>query len=236
MVFEIIKSVVRPVENLRHVAYLLPHTDVTAEMDCARMLPGNVIHVQRMWLDDVGEEAERRMVAEELPAALRYLKGVAPYGCAVFGCTSASAANGREGMLAIERQMRRELSCPSITALGAVLKEIDRRGARSVEVLTPYTEAVNVFFRETLERFGVKVSFIAGMGLSCDNDIAALDPADICGWARSQRECVPKEADLCFFSCTNLRAAEVQKELEGCVGRPVITSNQCVIDYIKALP
>lgn len=118
MVFEIIKSVVRPVENLRHVAYLLPHTDVTAEMDCARMLPGHVIHVQRMWLDDVGEEAERRMVAEELPAALRYLKGVAPYGCAVFGCTSASAANGREGMLAIERQMRRELSCPSITALG----------------------------------------------------------------------------------------------------------------------
>lgn len=96
-------------ENRKHVAYLLPHTDVTSEMDCQRLLPNHVIHVQRMWLDDVGQEAERTMVERELPAALRYLKGVAPYQCAVFGCTSASAVNGREGMLAIQRQMEQEL-------------------------------------------------------------------------------------------------------------------------------
>lgn len=222
-------------ENRKHVAYLLPHTDVTSEMDCQRLLPSHVIHVQRMWLDDVGQEAERTMVERELPAALRYLKGVAPYQCAVFGCTSASAVNGREGMLAIQRQMEQELGCPAITALGAVLWEIERRQARSVAVLTPYTREVNCFLRETLETFGVSVCHIAGMGLSGDGDIAALEPQAILDYTRSQRSSIPARTELCFFSCTNARSAEIRDQLEACAGRPFITSNQCVIDYIKAL-
>lgn len=222
-------------ERFQHVAYLLPHTDVTAEMDCHRMLPHHVIHAQRMWLDNVGEEAERRMVARELPVALRYLKGVAPYQCAVFGCTSASAVNGREGMLAIQQQMERELGCPSITVLGAVLREIEERKARSVAVLTPYTQEVNTFFRKTMETFGVEMCSIAGMGLSSDNDIAALEPSAILDYARFQKERIPVQADLCFFSCTNARSAEIREQLEECLSRPVITSNQCVIRYIQSL-
>lgn len=57
-------------KELEHVAYIIPHTDVTAEMDCHAMLPRHVLHVQRMWLDEVGEDAERKMVAQELPRAL----------------------------------------------------------------------------------------------------------------------------------------------------------------------
>ena len=33
---------------MEHVAYLIPHTDLTGEMDCARFLPGCVMHVERM--------------------------------------------------------------------------------------------------------------------------------------------------------------------------------------------
>lgn len=33
-------------KELEHVAYIIPHTDVTAEMDCHAMLPGHVLHVQ----------------------------------------------------------------------------------------------------------------------------------------------------------------------------------------------
>ena len=73
---------------------------------------GSMVHVKRMWLDEVSEEAERKMVQEELPRALHYLKGITNFQCAVFGCTSASAANGREGMLAIEKTMQDALGCP----------------------------------------------------------------------------------------------------------------------------
>ena len=139
------------------------------------------------------------MVARELPAALRYLKGIAPYRYAVFGCTSASAVNGREGMLAIQQQMERELGCPSITVLGAVLREIENRKARSVAVLTPYIQEVNIFFRKTMETFGVEMCSIAGMGLPSDNDIAALKPSTILDYARSPlgRTCASFPAPMC---------------------------------------
>ena len=63
-------------KEFSHVAYLIPHTDVTGEIDCHRMLPDCVVHVKRMWLDEVSEEAERKMVQEELPRALHYLLSV----------------------------------------------------------------------------------------------------------------------------------------------------------------
>ena len=56
-------------KKFAHLAYLIPHTDVPGEMDCHRMLPDCVVHVKRMWLDEVSEEAERKMVQEELPRA-----------------------------------------------------------------------------------------------------------------------------------------------------------------------
>ena len=60
-------------KEFSHLAYLIPHTDVTGEIDCHRMLLDCVVHVKRMWLDEVSEEAERKMVQEELPRALHYL-------------------------------------------------------------------------------------------------------------------------------------------------------------------
>lgn len=189
-----------------------------------------------MWLDEVGEDAERKMVAQELPRALRCLKGIVPYKCAVFGCTSASAVNGVDGMVEIERLMTRELNCPSITVLRAILHEIERRQARSVAILTPYNDAVNRFFRETITRCGVQVSYISGMGLSADTEIAALKPAEILAYAQRQKNLLPDHTDLCFFSCTNVRAAELCDRLAVLMGLPCISSNQCVIDYIKSMP
>ena len=221
--------------KMEHVAYLIPHTDLTGEMDCARFLPGCVMHVERMWLGEVSEEAERKMLEEEFPRALRYLKGLCGYKCAVFGCTSASAAEGMEGMIRLEREMEQALGCPSVTALGAVLKEIREYGAGNVAILTPYTEEVNRFFRDTVEKFGVSVCFAAGMGISDDRKIAELLPEEILEFAERTAARIPEEADLCFFSCTNLRAAEIRGELEAALHRPVITSNQCIIDYIRKL-
>lgn len=224
------------ISNFAHVAYVIPNTDVTGEMDCLRMLPDHVVHVERMWLDEVSEQAEQKMVRDELPRALRYLKGIVPFKCAVFGCTSASVANGRAGMEAIEKLISDELGCPSITVFGAVLKEILARKAANVAILTPYTDEVNAFFKNTMEAFGVNVVYMAGIGLVSDNDIAALTPEEIKSFAQKKAPELPEETDLCFFSCTNVRSAEVRDELCKILGRPMITSNQCVIDFIKGLP
>ena len=60
------------IKDFAHVAYIIPNTDIVGEMDCLRMLPGHVVHAERMWLDEVSKQAEQKMVRDELPRALRY--------------------------------------------------------------------------------------------------------------------------------------------------------------------
>ncbi len=65
------------------------------------------------------------------------------------------------------------------------------------------------------------------------NDIAALTPEKILAFARHTAWDLPRETDLCFFSCTNVRSAEIRQELSAVLKVPVITSNQCVIDFVR---
>ena len=49
----------------KHLALLIPHTDVMLESDFRAALPEEwVCHACRMYLEEVGEEAEKRMVDE----------------------------------------------------------------------------------------------------------------------------------------------------------------------------
>lgn len=77
------------------------------------------------------------------------------------------------------------------------------------------------------------MAFIRGMGLVSDNDIAALTPEKILAFARHTAWDLPGETDLCFFSCTNVRSAEIRQELSAVLKVPVITSNQCMIDFVR---
>ena len=120
-----------------------------------------------------------------------------------------------------------------ITAFGVVLRQIERYQPKTLSILTPYTEDVNAFFKKTMEEFGVSVAFIRGMGLVSDNDIAALTPEKILAFARHTAWDLPRETDLCFFSCTNVHSAEIRQELSAVLKVPVITSNQCVIDFVR---
>ena len=220
-------------DKRRHIALAIPHTDRTLEMDFQTLSAGLVIHTHRMWLEDVSGEAERLMVSEEFPKALKSLQDAGPYSCAVFGCTSASVAQGRKGMERIEAEMSRVLSCPAISAFGTVLRQIERMQAKTIAVLTPYIDEVNQFFQEAMEQFDVEVSFINGMGLLRDQEIAAVQPEEILAFAQREKACIPSTAELCFFSCTNFRAAEICKELSQVLGMPVITTNQCIIDHVS---
>lgn len=99
--------------DLKRIALLLPNTDTILETDLQISLPSNIIiHTARMQLDEVGKEAEKRMVDEELPRAVSALKHITNFDGAVFGCTSASAVYGEEGLSRISRELEDGLDCP----------------------------------------------------------------------------------------------------------------------------
>jgi len=217
----------------KRLALLIPHTDTTLETDLQRSLTPNwIVHTARMWLDEVGEAAEKRMVDEALPQAIHTLQGINRFDYAVFGCTSASAVYGRPGVTRIEYQLSEALSCPAVTAFGAVLGEMEQRGNPSVALLTPYTPEVNGFMEKSLAQFGIHTVYMDGLGLAADPDIAGVSPEQLLSFVCSRREAI-QQAGLLFLSCTNLRALELRDTIAAELNMDVITSNHSILNRIR---
>jgi len=219
----------------KRLALLIPHTDTTLETDLQRELGDEwTIHTARLWLSEVGEASEKKMVDVALPWSLSMLEGITTFDYAVFGCTSASAVYGKAGMTRIETLLRRRLCCPAVSALGAVLDEIKVRGMPPIALLTPYTPEVNSFMVKSLAQFCVRTVYNNGLGIQDDADIAAVSPNEIVSFVLDHKSCLNR-AGLLFLSCTNFRVLEVREELEERLGMPVISSNYCILRHIMAV-
>jgi maleate isomerase len=219
--------------NEKRIALIIPHTDTTLETDLQKNLPDNyILHTHRIWLDEVGEEAEKKMVDEELPKGLTFLKGIIDFDAVIFGCTSASAVYGVEGLKRLEEFISSELNCRGRSAFGAVLEQIDRRHPGKISLITPYTPQVNEFMVKSLNEFGVEVSFFSGLGLTDDTEIAKVRPESILNLIESCREEIQLKSDLLFVSCTNFRSMEVRKEIEALLEMDVVTSNHSIFDWL----
>ena len=84
-------------------------------------------------------------------------------------------------------------------------------------------------------QFGIEIVYMTGMGLVADQDIAALKPEQILQFAAAQKDAIPADTQVCFYSCTNVRSTEIHATLSEALDMPVITSNQSVINYINSL-
>ena len=218
---------------VKRIALLLPHTDSTLETDLQRGLPPDVVlHTARLWLDEVGEDAEKRMVDEALPAGIKTLQGIARFDAAVFGCTSASAVYGASGLQKINRLMCDAFDCPAITAFEAVLQALQALEG-PVALLTPYAEEVNRFMVESLAAFNIKVAFAAGMGIRADPKIAQVTPQRIEAFVQSHKNAILSTSKTLLVSCTNLRALEAIDSVTQNLGMNVVTSNQSIINWIS---
>ncbi|WP_432667285.1 hypothetical protein R9X47_12935 [Wukongibacter baidiensis] len=217
----------------KRIALIIPHTDITLETDLQRNLPKNyILHTHRIWLDEVGEEAEKRMVDTELPNGIKFLKNIANYEAAIFGCTSASAVYGIDGLKSLEALLSMQLGCRSISAFGGVLKEIRERRAKKIAMITPYPDPVNKFMVRTLNNFGVNIVYYNGLGLSDDTEISKVEPSAIKKFIQDNKDYIINNADLCFISCTNFRAMEIRNDVEKMLGVDTITSNYGIFRFI----
>ena len=160
----------------------------------------------------VADEAE--MIAETDLASLR------PHVVA-FACTSGGAVLGADGETALIASIGRETGAPVVSTNDAVGKAIETLGRKRIAVLTPYV-------RVGLERRGLTVVHMAGLGITDNFGICNVTPAEIVAFA--ERELASRQFELLFISCTNFRAVEARPLLTQRFGVPVVTSNQATID------
>ena len=216
----------------KRVGLIVPSTNTVMEPDLYRNLPqGATVHTSRMLLEgSVTIEAEELMLDVYLPECARQMGTLMP-DVVVFGCTSAGALRGPAYEQELAGEISKATGAPTVTIMGAVVEELNRLGVESVAVLTPYSQEINDTIRDSLESSGFSVPYINGMDVKGAFNIAAVSRDEIVQYAREQLEGV--ESDCLFVSCANLKSVDVLDELRQVAGRPVVTSNQAVLEGVK---
>jgi len=182
--------------------------------------PRLTYHSTRVPLSETTPDGIRKM-NEALPAAAALLAATGPDLC-LYGCTSGSFIEGREGLARIVSQMAAIVECPVVATMAAVVDALEALGIRRVALATPYLDEVNALEAEFLESSGFQVVAVRGLGLS-GKAIREVEPAAVA--ALVQAVDVPA-AEGVFVSCTDLRALDVLEESERALRKPVISSNQ----------
>jgi len=212
----------------RRIGVIVPSSNTTVEADFMLGLPdGVMVHTARMYLAETTAEAERRMIHEHVPIAVTDLATLRPHVVA-FACTSGGAVLGVDGERRLIDTIARETAATVVSTNDAVGKAIERIGKKRVAVLTPYVDELNQAIKAGLERRGLTVVHLAGLGITENFAISSVTPDEIVAFA--ERELAGRAFDLLFVSCTNFRAVEARPLLTKRFGVPVVTSNQATIE------
>jgi len=199
-------------------------SDPTMEPEWRRLVPAETdFFVSRIgYANSCTPESLSAMSAGIAGAADLLLPNIALDSIA-FGCTSATIAIGETEIERLIGSVRPGV--PVATPITAALSACRHLGIKNIAVLAPYLMETARSVAGWFEDRNMTVVDWLGLGLERDDEIAALQPAEIlesCG-----RLDLTKAEGL-FLSCTALRATPMIADLEQRFGIPVLTSNQCL--------
>jgi maleate isomerase len=206
---------------------LIPSGNSVAEPELRAMLPPEAsLLVTRLPLRG-SSRAELMGMLDHLETAAGLLADAA-VEVIVFHCTAVStfAPDMAEG---IRERIEKATGRRCFTTADAVLCALSKLGARRVSLLTPYIDEVHLREVEFLEANGFHVEGGANLGIDTNAQMSELEPEAILNWAQRN---ISDASDVCFLSCTAIKSASVISALERTCGKPVITSNQCMVWHL----
>lgn len=213
------------------VGVIVPSSNTVAEMDFhTRLMPGVRIQTARVFLAATTRAAEMEMLETHLPAAVRDTASARP-DVVAFACTSGAAILGADGEDRMMARLAEETKAEAVSTSHAVATVLGRCNGARIGVITAYTDDLNEAIASSLIARGVNVASISGMGIQDNFAIASVTPDEIVDFAG--RGFNPRETDVIFVSCTNLRAVEARARMENEFGVPVVTSNSATIDLVR---
>jgi maleate isomerase len=206
---------------------LIPSGNSVAEPELRAMLPPEVsMLVTRLPLRG-SSRAELMRMLDQLEAAAGLLADAA-VDVIVFHCTAVStfAPDMAEG---IRDRIEKATGKKCFTTADAALCALSKLGARRVSLLTPYIDEVHRREVEFLQANGFHVEGGANLGIDTNAQMSELEPDAILKWAQRN---ISETSDVCFLSCTAIKSGPIISALERSCGKPVITSNQCMIWHL----
>ena len=170
----------KPASWQARIGTIIPVSNTTNEVEFNRMKPDGVtVHFTRVPLES--NPAADDFVAM-LDQAGQAAEGLSATGADViaYGCTSGSMACPADRLIgAMEQASGR----PALSTAGAILEALSALGIQRVAMATPYIETTNEKEKAFIERNGVSVTRIAGLGLGGSLEkiqkISRLSPSDV---------------------------------------------------------
>ena len=207
---------------------IVPSSNTVMEVDFYRNVSREItLHTARMHLKETTVAGEEAMLDRFLPQAITDIASLNP-DVAVFGCTSAGALRGNAYDDVIISRMSEECRAPAVSVIGSARRALRGLGVQTVGVITPYIDQLNQRIKKSLEDDGVRVEFIAGMGIDDNFRIAAVPADEIVRFGVEKAS--GRKIDCLFISCTNFRGMDARPELQERLGLPVVTSNQVALE------
>ncbi len=214
------------------IGVVVPFTNTNLEPDLMMLRPPGVsLHFARAGGYDPKQtpdsEQMRGFALAALDSVIELLAAARP-DLILYGCTSATLAHGPRFDCEFAESITAIAGVPAVTAAGALVESLEKRGIKRVAFSSPYVEQLNREAIAFLAACGVETVSSAYVGNDLGNhEQGQLTPEqvfDLGVRADSQ------EAEALVLSCTDMRAVEAIDALEERLGKPVVTSNRALME------
>ena len=207
------------------VGLIIPSSNRMVEQEMVPAFPAGVqAHVTRLRMTGANQMAPAQLLSRIEEAARALLD--ARCDAVAFHCTANSMEGGKAGEGEIIAALARAGAARATTTITAIERALAALGARRIVLITPYSASVTEHEAEFLRQAGYDVLSARGFALS-GSDAYCATPAEF--WRERALAAARPDADAYLVSCANIAVLGVIAELEGMLGRPVVTSNQSVI-------
>ncbi len=203
---------------------IMPSGNQAAEPQFQAMLPAGVsLHTTRLKLTG-SSEADLLAMTENVEDAASLIAD-AQANLVLFHCTAVSTFSTALEAQVLER-VRQASGLPATATSEAITAALRAVGARRIVMLSPYVDAINRREEAYFSGAGFEVIGNVGLGKLDANAMMAVTPEEWVALARANRD---DRADAYLLSCTTVRSTDVAEEIEGVLGRPVVTSNTAAV-------
>src|ERR1700736_5918252 len=141
----------------------------------------------------------------------------------VYHCTDSSMREGLDGERRILDIVRREAGIEAVSTSALVVEALNALGIKKLVIISPYQDN------------DVIIAYLQSCGFTVVHDVALRLPGHESSgatperWVETTLANARDEVDGYFLSCTNTTQIEAIEELEGVLGKPVVSSNQAVL-------
>ncbi|WP_086708377.1 maleate cis-trans isomerase family protein [Streptomyces antimycoticus] len=211
------------------IGLILPADNVLMEPELYSLrLPGvgfNALRIGVTTHDEMREDAVRL-------AGVSTEMGV---DALVYACAETSFNLGSEGRGTLVEQISRLGGVPTVSATDALLAGVHALGVSRVSVLTPYRQKSGEALEETLRQNGVTPLTANHVDFSHESAdprewyvTNRVDPTRV---YRLAKQVACADAEAVVIASTNLSTFPIIRRLELDLGKPVLTTNQCILRW-----